>query len=50
MSEPNETSDILESVKAHLDEIDSLPISEHAGRLEGVHRKLESALSTIDGL
>ncbi len=50
MSELNETSDILEGAKAQLDEIDSLPISEHAGRLEGVHRKLESALSTIDGL
>lgn len=50
MSELNGSSDILESTKAQLDEIDSLPISEHAGRLEGVHRKLESALSTIDGL
>ncbi len=50
MSELNESSDILEVVKVQLDEIDSLPISEHAQRLEGVHRKLESALSTIDGL
>ncbi len=50
MSELNQSSDILENAKAQLDEIDALPISEHAGRLEGVHRKLESALSTIDGL
>ena len=50
MSELNESGDIVEVVKAQLDEIDSLPISEHAQRLEGVHRKLESALSTIDGL
>ena len=50
MSDLSDSSDILEVVKVQLDEIDSLPISEHAQRLEGVHRKLESALSTIDGL
>lgn len=50
MSELDESGDILEVAKVQLNEIDSLPISEHAQRLEGVHRKLESALSTIDGL
>ena len=50
MIDANGPSEILESVKAQLNDIDSLPISEHAQGLEGVHRKLESALSTIDGL
>lgn len=50
MSELNESADILDSVKSQLDQIDDLPIAEHAQHLESVHRKLESALSTIDGL
>lgn len=50
MSELNDTTDILASVKSELDQIDGLPVGEHAQQLEGVHRKLETALSTIDGL
>jgi hypothetical protein len=50
MNEPVETTDILASVKSELDQIDSLPVGEHAQHLESVHRTLESALSTIDGL
>lgn len=50
MSELHETTDILDSVKSELDQIDDLPVGEHAQHLESVHRTLESALSTIDGL
>lgn len=50
MTEINETTDILASVKSELDQIDNLPVGEHAQHLESVHRKLETALSTIDGL
>jgi len=50
MSELNESTDILASVKLELDQIDSLPVGEHAQHLESVHRTLETALSTIDGL
>lgn len=50
MTEVKETTDILASVKNELDQIDDLPVGEHAQHLESVHRKLESALSSIDGL
>ena len=50
MSEPSESTDILASVKSELGQIDGLPIGEHAQHLENVHRTLETALSTIDGL
>lgn len=50
MSELIESTDILASVKIELDQIDGLPVGEHAQHLENVHRILESALSTIDGL
>lgn len=50
MSEMNESPDILASVKSKLDQVDELPVGEHAQHLESVHRTLETALSTIDGL
>lgn len=50
MSELSETTDILTSVKSELDQIDDLAVGEHAQHLENVHRTLETALSTIDGL
>lgn len=50
MSDLNESPDLLASIKTQLDEIDALPTADHAQQLEGVHRKLEAALSTIDGL
>lgn len=50
MSESTQSTDILASVKSELDQIDALPVGEHAAHLESVHRTLESALSTIDGL
>ncbi|MCX6430257.1 MAG: hypothetical protein NTX12_04705 [Actinobacteria bacterium] len=42
--------EFVERVTLDLDSIDSLPIGEHAQRLENVHRSLEATLSTIDGL
>lgn len=50
MSEDSSTPDLLVEITVELDQIDELPTTEHAQRLEGVHRKLESALSTIEGL
>ena len=50
MSEPIQATDILASVKTELDHMDALPVGEHAAHLESVHRTLETALSTIDGL
>lgn len=50
MSQQIQSTDILASVKSELEKVDGLPIGEHAQHLEGVHRTLETALSTIDGL
>lgn len=41
---------LVEEVKAELREIDSSDLSEHSARFEGLHGKLQEALSTIDGL
>ncbi|MEI9907285.1 MAG: hypothetical protein WDO06_04635 [Actinomycetota bacterium] len=46
----DDTDKFLEDVKVALTEIDELPISEHGDRYERLHRNLESALSSIDGL
>lgn len=45
-----EVEEFIDRVKLDLAAIDSLPIGEHAQRLENVHRTLEATLSTIDGL
>lgn len=50
MSDLSATPSLLDEIKVELDQIDTLPTAEHAQRLEGVHRKLETALSTIEGL
>lgn len=50
MSEGTSAPNLLDQIKVELDQIDALPTHEHAQRLEGVHRKLEAALSTIEGL
>lgn len=50
MSESKDPADLLDEVKNELSQIDDLAVGEHAGRLEGIHKKLETALSTIDGL
>lgn len=43
-------STLVEEVKAELANIDSSDLSEHSGRFEALHGKLQEALSTIDGL
>jgi hypothetical protein len=45
-----ESENFVEDVKDELTRIDRLPVTEHADQFEQVHHKLESALSTIDGL
>ena len=45
-----EGESFVEQVKDELARIDHLPVNEHAEAFEGVHQKLEKALSTIDGL
>ena len=50
MSDQNDSAAILDSVKSDLLTMDELPIGEHAEHLESVHRTLEAALSTVDGL
>jgi hypothetical protein len=37
-------------VRAELIEIDSMDVSDHADRFEQLHNKLNSALSSIDGM
>ena len=41
---------LVEKVRNHLMEIDSLEISEHSKSFEAIHEELRSTLSTIDGL
>ena len=50
MNDLSTTPHLLEEIKVELEQIDQLPSAEHAEGFEGVHRKLESALSTIEGL
>jgi hypothetical protein len=46
----HETEKFVEDVKVALAEIDGLAISEHADGYDTLHRNLESALSTIEGI
>jgi len=41
---------LVEEVRAELEEIDAMDVSDHAQRFELLHQKLNQALSTIDGL
>jgi len=45
-----ETEKFGSDVKDGLVEIDGLPVNEHGERFLQLHRNLESALSSIDGL
>ena len=45
-----EIENFVEEVKGELTRIDHLPVVDHAEQFDQVHQKLESALSTIDGL
>ncbi|CAB5239810.1 unannotated protein [freshwater metagenome] len=51
MNEENTVeSELVNQVKAELNEIDALDVSEHAPRYEALHQQLQQALSSIDGL
>ncbi|MCE2648102.1 MAG: hypothetical protein LW691_05225 [Streptomycetaceae bacterium] len=41
---------LVAEVRAELIEIDSMDVSDHADRFEQLHNKLNSALSSIDGM
>jgi hypothetical protein len=41
---------LVEEVRLELTEIDSMDVSDHAVRFEELHQKLNSALSSIDGM
>jgi hypothetical protein len=41
---------LVAEIRAELSEIDSMEVSEHAARFEELHQKLNTALSSIDGM
>jgi hypothetical protein len=41
---------LVAEVRADLIDIDSMQVSDHANRYEELHQKLNSALSSIDGM
>jgi Fe-S-cluster formation regulator IscX/YfhJ len=41
---------LVAEVRAELSEIDSMEVSDHASRFEDLHQKLNTALSSIDGM
>lgn len=41
---------LVAEVRAELSEIDSMEVSDHAARFEELHHKLNTALSSIDGM
>jgi hypothetical protein len=41
---------LVAEVRAELTEIDAMDIGDHADRFEQLHNKLNSALSSIDGM
>jgi hypothetical protein len=41
---------LVEQVRAELSEIDTMEVSDHASRFEELHQKLNTALSSIDGM
>ncbi|CAB4344012.1 unannotated protein [freshwater metagenome] len=50
MTTSAQEENFVEKVKEELLEIDQIPVSQHADRFEQLHQKLDTALSTIDGL
>jgi hypothetical protein len=41
---------LVAEVRAELIEIDNMEVSDHASRFEELHQKLNTALSSIDGM
>jgi hypothetical protein len=49
MTEENEV-DLVQEVRAELEEIDASDLSEHSVRFEALHEKLQESLKSIDNL
>lgn len=47
---PTSENILVEEVKIELNDIDTSDLTEHSARFEALHRKLQEALNTIDGL
>jgi hypothetical protein len=47
---PTSDNNLVEEVKIELNDIDTSDLTEHSARFEALHRKLQEALNTIDGL
>jgi hypothetical protein len=41
---------LVEDIRSELAELDASALSEHSARYEQLHKKLEAALSAIDGI
>lgn len=42
--------DLVQEVRAELEEIDASDLTEHSARFEALHEKLQSSLKSIDNL
>jgi hypothetical protein len=42
--------DLVQEVRAELEEIDAIHLTEHSARFEALHEKLQSSLKSIDNL
>jgi hypothetical protein len=49
VSNENETN-LVQDVRAELEDIDASHLSEHSARFEALHEKLQSSLKEIDNL
>ena len=49
VSNENETN-LVQDVRAELEDIDASDLSEHSARFEALHKKLQSSLKEIDNL
>ena len=45
-----EESNLVEEVRAELEEIDTSDLAEHSARFEALHQKLHQSLTSIDNL
>jgi hypothetical protein len=45
-----EEINLVEEVRAELEEIDASDLTEHSARFEGLHQKLHQSLTSIDNL
>ena len=47
---PVDPENLVAEVRTELSEIDTMEVSEHAASFEKLHQKLNTALSSIDGM